>query len=279
MVAMTVWPTDAADGSVANEARWRKMGRVWAPTGVVKGIGGELKPSIVYPNVTIKSGACWVDGHYCELAVDSVITVSGLSGLIVVRFDPVTNSAALVFYDDTLTPTQDPVGMFDLPLAWMNLQTLNDIRGPLLPAGEQASAGYYYRFESNVESADIGTSPQLAVTATIPTVPGHIYDIRFLQTFISRVTGQCGATVQLQINSGLWQYNEVFIFAGSVAVTSALISQWLATPSGNTNPGPPGRTEFKIFVAQAWYSAGPIRTLTAPGYPRTLVITDQGPSR
>ena len=65
MVAMNVWPTDAADGSVANEARWRKMGRLWAPPSIDPAAGAAMAPTLAFPNLTVKAGACWVDGHFC----------------------------------------------------------------------------------------------------------------------------------------------------------------------------------------------------------------------
>lgn len=127
MVAMNVWPTDAADGSVANEDRWRKMARHWAPSGVALGIGGELVPTLSMPNLTVQSGACWVDGHYCELAGPQVLTATA-NGLAVVRFDPVANSAELLWRDAVSTPTQNPAGTWELPIARTVSSVLADVR-------------------------------------------------------------------------------------------------------------------------------------------------------
>lgn len=116
MVAMNVWPTDAADGSVANEARWRKMARGWQPTGVNAGVGGEMVPTLAGMNLTVKSGSAWVDGHYCELLGDQVLAVTP-NGLAVVRFDPAANSAQLLYLDGATVPAQSPTGIYEMPIA------------------------------------------------------------------------------------------------------------------------------------------------------------------
>ena len=63
MAELTGWPTDGAEGSVSSEARWRKMARLWAPSGVATGLVPTLGSGVI--NVT--AGAAWVDGHYAEL--------------------------------------------------------------------------------------------------------------------------------------------------------------------------------------------------------------------
>jgi hypothetical protein len=128
MVAMNVWPTDGADGSVATEARWRKMGRHWAPNGVAPGIGGELAPTLAGTNLTIKNGAAWVDGHFCELAGDQVLTVTA-NGLAVVRFDPAANTAELVYRDGVTSPAQSLTGVWEMAVAQIVGSALVDRRG------------------------------------------------------------------------------------------------------------------------------------------------------
>jgi hypothetical protein len=115
MADMSVWPTDGSDGVVATEARWRKMARLWAPSAVVKGAGGELAPTLAMPNLTIQSGACWLDGHYTELGASTVLTATA-NGLAVARVDPTINNAEVVWRDGVTTPTQTPDGVWELPL-------------------------------------------------------------------------------------------------------------------------------------------------------------------
>ncbi len=127
MVAMNVWPTDGADGSVASEARWRKMGRIWAPSAVIAGAGGEMAPSLAMPNLTVQSGAAWVDGHYTELASNQVLTATA-NGLAVIRFDPAANTAELLWRDGVSTPAQSPTGTWELPIAKTVGSVLTDMR-------------------------------------------------------------------------------------------------------------------------------------------------------
>lgn len=128
MPLLTVWPTDAADGAVTSEARWRKMARTWAPSGVVRSAGGEMAPSLAMPNLTVRSGACWVDGHYAELTGDQVLTATA-NGLAVVRFDPAANTAELLWRDGATTPTRSPTGTWELPIAKVVASALTDVRG------------------------------------------------------------------------------------------------------------------------------------------------------
>lgn len=128
MVAMNVWPTDGAAGSVATELQWRKMGRLWAPSGVVQGVGGEMAPSLAGTNLTVQAGSCWVDGHFCELTSTQVLTTTA-NGLCVVRFDPAANSAQLLYLDGVSTPTQNPTGTWELPIAQIVGSALTDLRG------------------------------------------------------------------------------------------------------------------------------------------------------
>jgi hypothetical protein len=133
MVAMTVWPTDGADGSVANEARWRKMGRLFASNGVASGIANELAPTLAFPTLTIQAGAAWVDGHYAETASAQALTATA-NGLAVVRFDPAANTAELLWRDGASTPSQNPNGVWELALAKTVGNVLTDLRTFSSPA-------------------------------------------------------------------------------------------------------------------------------------------------
>ena len=148
MVAMNVWPTDGADGSVASEARWRKMGRVWAPSGVIGGAGGELAPSLAFPNLTVQSGAAWVDGHYTELAGSQVLTATA-NGLAVVRFDPAANTADLLWRDAVSVPAQSPTGTWELPIAKTVGSALSDQR--LIFQAQQAINNGVARFTNSAQ--------------------------------------------------------------------------------------------------------------------------------
>jgi hypothetical protein len=110
MVAMDVWPTEAGPGIVATEARWRKMGRIWASSGV--STAGALAPSRSGTSLTIQPGAVWIDGHYAELLAAQTLTITS-SGICVARWDPATQSVELLWRDAVLTPTVDPTGIYE----------------------------------------------------------------------------------------------------------------------------------------------------------------------
>ena len=127
MVLLNVWPTDASDGAVTSEARWRSMGRAWAPSAVINGVGGNLAPSLAGTNLTVQPGAAWIDGHYAELTGSQVLTVTA-NGLVVIRFDPAANTADLVYRDAATTPNQSPTGQWELPVAKIVASALQDVR-------------------------------------------------------------------------------------------------------------------------------------------------------
>lgn len=131
MAMLTVWPTDAGDGAVTSEARWRKMARLWTPTGVVRGAGGEMVPSFAAGSLTVKAGACWVDGHYAELDGDQVLAAA-VDGLAVVRFDPAANTCELLFRAGATTPTQTPGSVWELAIAYVAGGVMGDRRALLV---------------------------------------------------------------------------------------------------------------------------------------------------
>jgi hypothetical protein len=130
MPDLAVWPTDGADGSVASEARWRKMARYWVPSGVTSGLTPAL---IAGPSITVQIGAAWLDGHYAELTAPATVPVSA-NGLLVLRFTPADNRCELLYRDGASTPTQtDPT--WELPLAKMTAGAMTDLRFGAVPSG------------------------------------------------------------------------------------------------------------------------------------------------
>ncbi len=130
MPDLTVWPTDGADGSVSSEARWRKMARLWVPSGVASGLAPAL---IAGPAITVQPGAAWLDGHFAELS--SVQTVpSTANGLLVLRFTPADNRCELLWRDGAgLSPTRtDPT--WELALAQTVAGAMYDHRAAALLA-------------------------------------------------------------------------------------------------------------------------------------------------
>jgi len=127
---LTVWPTDGADGSVSSEARWRKMGRLWVPSGVdasLLGIAGQLVPTLAAgPTINVAAGSCWLDGHYAERTTPASVPATA-NGLLVVRFTPADNHAELLYRDAAVTCTQT-LATWELPIAQMLAGAMRDIR-------------------------------------------------------------------------------------------------------------------------------------------------------
>jgi hypothetical protein len=126
MPLLTGWPTDAGDGSVSTEARWRAMARLWAPSGVVDGYLDRLDPDYATGTVTVGAGAAWIDGHYAEQLTSSSVAVTS-NGLVVIRWTPAANTFELLYRDGATTPTQtDPT--WELPIAQMSGGAMTDLR-------------------------------------------------------------------------------------------------------------------------------------------------------
>jgi len=128
------------------------MARLWARDGVNPLGGGLLTPSaFTGTQVTISSGSAWVDGHFCELTAGQVLDVTA-NGIVVVRFDPATNSSELVYRDGISTPTQIQTGVWEIVIAQITGGVLTDVRTFAEPKGENrrlaykkttADSGYY----------------------------------------------------------------------------------------------------------------------------------------
>lgn len=203
MVAMNVWPTDAADGSVSSEARWRKMGRLWAPTAVDPAAGAGMAPTLAFPNLTVKAGACWVDGHFCELPGDQVLAVTA-NGLVVVRFDPAANTAELLYRDGVTVPNQSPTGVYEMPLARMAASALTDLRAFnnqarfggswARTANQSIPTGSATQIQFDTETADLGgfAPPMPNLNFTVPANGDGLYSINFVYTFGAALTGGAG---------------------------------------------------------------------------------------
>lgn len=208
MVAMNVWPTDAADGSVANEARWRAMARHWTSSGVLLGVGNAMAPSLAFPNLTIQAGACWVDGHFCELTGSQVLTATA-DGLAVVRFDPAANLAELVWRAGATTPARAPTGTWELPIASVAGSALTDTRPLILPNGGVGFANRAGRAKWTTWSP-----PPLGAVTTLNDWPGlvHVWDGNGWA-----VTQTGRATLSTDANSNIvWTYPKPFTAAPAV---------------------------------------------------------------
>ena len=176
MVAMGVWPTDGGDGSVASEARWRKMARLWSPSGVAAGVLQQMAPSLAGSNLTVAAGAAWIDGHFCELAALTVLPVTA-NGIAVIRFDPAANTADLVYHDAVTLPVQSPTGVFESVIATITASVLTDGRllvDPQIPAPVAATLA---ALQLNVPNPKRGMKATvMSGSPAAPTQPRMLYD-------------------------------------------------------------------------------------------------------
>lgn len=244
MPLLTVWPTDAADGSVANEARWRKMGRVWAPSGVVAGQGSEMLPTYASGSVTVRAGACWVDGHYCELASTQSVTVTA-TGIVVVRFDPAANTADLLYRDGVTTPSQSPTGTWELLIASMSGSVMTDRRGRLINPAELAALVDRQPKAwtvTGIAGTSGGTFANIQVlTVPAQTVAGTVLAWSFLRLDIGTITGaytvnlQTGATVLAIMRLSAASSVNTFTLSASIPTTPGVATNVNVAGAGTAN--------------------------------------------
>ena len=167
MAELTGWPTDGAEGSVSSEARWRKMAKLWAPSGTVTGLAPTLGSGVI--NVT--AGSAWMDGHYAELTSPASETNSA-NGLLVVRFTPADNTFELVYRDGATTPTQTDA-VWELPIAQMTAGALIDLRDFTTAGGV---LGYIGQASGPGPATDY-TGVVTICTLTATTEVGRVYEV------------------------------------------------------------------------------------------------------
>lgn len=265
MVALNVWPTDGAAGSVANEAKWRKMARHWARSGVLAGIGGELKPTYSSGTVTVADGAAWVDGHFVEVTGSQGVAV-GTTGIVVVRFDPVANTAELLYRDGVSTPTQNPAGVWELVLARM-ATTMTDLR---IFAGPEtvpwaAPWGRIGAVVLTTASGNTGAENDVnAASLSFTPVPGRAYSVGLRIPRVVQATSNGEMRVRItdsgNVGKGsgsLWSY-----YAASVNYSAAVfidsyetgLGPSLTTRKARTSNTGPGHTfDFSLGLAGLFF--------------------------
>lgn len=135
----TYWPMDDGPGANSGVVRWRKMARLWAHDGVVRGVGGEL--GLVNwdqgtQEATVQLGAVWVDGFYAENPHDVRLRVPSNVGLVVARLDPGAQRVSLAWKEGpSHGPTPDPDGLWEVPL-WYLWGDWADDRRPFVQPGK-----------------------------------------------------------------------------------------------------------------------------------------------
>jgi hypothetical protein len=237
MVALDVWPTEAGAGIVATEARWRKMGRMWTPTGV--GTAGALAPSRSGTTLTIQPGAVWLDGHYAELLTAQTLTIT-TSGIAVVRWDPASSTVELLWRDAVLTPTVDFAGVYEfviyqlqasgvgrdmrvfLPGVWVPYTPeLRGNSGPVGVIGNGSISGRWTRSGTLITAQARFTAGSTTVYPT-----GNVR--LSLPTFASNTVNVPNGSAVIKTAVGIW--------SGWAAIEHNTSQMLFAGPNSLTNP-------------------------------------------
>jgi microcystin-dependent protein len=117
-------------GAGATSTRWRLMARNWVQggSGILQGYLQNCAPSLSGgTTVNIQPGAVWIDGFYGENTSPKAVTVS-TNGMVVARMDPSNEKISFFFVAAQNAPTQNPAGIFELPIAQITGGVLTDIR-------------------------------------------------------------------------------------------------------------------------------------------------------
>jgi hypothetical protein len=119
---------DTGPGAASGQDRWRAMARLWSTSGVVPAavspVPAEPNPLSVSwdgANAAVAPGACFVNGFY-GAALSPKQVPATVSGLVVARLDPVGQAISLVLLPGVPAGghSQDPAGLWDVPLARLN---------------------------------------------------------------------------------------------------------------------------------------------------------------
>lgn len=112
------FPFDTGSGSGATQDRWRKMGRLWYPSGVVPGYLSQMTPSIAGSIVTIQPGGVWIDGFYGEIQTAKTVSIpGGQTGQVVARMDTGGKTIGFLFVQNQTTPSQSvSATIYEIPI-------------------------------------------------------------------------------------------------------------------------------------------------------------------
>jgi hypothetical protein len=126
------FPFDSGLGANVLESQWGRKARRWAATGVLWGDSTEaLNKLEVYSNVDgvqihVKSGKCYIRGHYAELTSDTILTLTAPNAsnpridYIVAMADFTANKIQLVSIDGTpaASPVAPTIGAYQTTTQW-----------------------------------------------------------------------------------------------------------------------------------------------------------------
>lgn len=257
------YPFNKNQGTGANAANWGKMARLWAADGVVAGEGNELNAVLGGGNITLDTGAVWVEGFYGENLNPTVVTGVSNNGLLTARLDYQNNEIGIVYQDGTtVSLTQIYGNVWDIPLYQISNGVLVDQRSftsPTNTASLSKLADDWVALQNSfVELLGAAQSLQQILPA-----PGVAYNAAWITTG--------SGAVQPVLNTGSLAafFSQAFTM---VTVNFVLdLSTTSTTGVGDfliSLPYPPA-------VNQVWYGKGMAQDSSANLYPMDIVTTTQ----
>lgn len=157
------YPMPEGPGADVMFDRWRHMAQLWAPPGVVRGVGSQLaaigwtwtEPD---PAVAIADGAVWLGGAFAEILAPKWIAVPGNVGLVLARMDPLAQRVELVFKEGPgHTHVEDSAGWWEVPIVrlngpgdWVDVRPFTPLEIPPPPVTEMPASTPWGRIASNV---------------------------------------------------------------------------------------------------------------------------------
>lgn len=305
-MAEQYFPFDSGPGADSYEDRWRRMARVWAPSGVIGSVAsGAYGASISGLTVTIARGTsgfaeAWVDGHMHRLVTaDWSVTVPANANSndrvdrIVLRLNSVTNEIKLTHLQGTPAaspvapaPTRIENGIWDVPL-WQFTVPANsgapivglfDDRvwvGPVVDAGD----GRVMAYGSTTTTQSIATTEArwiggLNINPVL--APGRLYEVELgggwtgnTNTTYLRLKAIAGSSAPTTAN-------------GTVIAGAPFIGPTNVSLTGKFTVGTAGTYTISPFaVATTSATSISLGTNGAVGVPSpaiTIVVRDAGPS-
>lgn len=132
-------PFDSGAGSNVLESGWRRMGRLWLPSGVAIGRGNALAVTESSPaamTVKVDTGEVWIEGHHGEITAAKTLAITAAHATLarkdlvvaradfadnVVELDVLTGTAAASPAEPALTQNTSvwevPLALVDVPAA------------------------------------------------------------------------------------------------------------------------------------------------------------------
>lgn len=121
-MAREYYPWANGNGGTATDGQWRKMARLWAASGVERGLAVSAGSG---NNLNLSAGSAWIDGYYYEETTNTTVAFANNTlaqpqiVYVVVQVDPVARTVTPKC--QTTPPQAVRSGVYDLLLAEFTL--------------------------------------------------------------------------------------------------------------------------------------------------------------